>query len=381
MNRFISSVLAGVAGGALTIGAWQMLKTDQPNQLNQQPQATARVVNFEGTTPPAFDFTRAAERSMHSVVHIKATEKKSSAQRNQYSQDPFEFFFGNSPFFERQPRTGTGSGVIYSPDGYIITNNHVVDFADEFVVTLHDNREFKARMVGRDPNSDMAVIKIEAQNLSAIQLANSDHVKIGEWVLAVGNPFDLSSTVTAGIVSAKGRDINIIKSRGAIESFIQTDAAVNPGNSGGALVNLNGDLIGINSAIASPTGAYAGYAFAIPSNLVKRICDDLIKYGTFKRAYLGVDIAPMDNSLAEEIDVPYVQGVAVLELDPKGSAANAGVQKNDVIIRVNNKRITTTSELQEAIGQSKVGDEIILLVQRKGKEKEIAVKMMSRHNN
>jgi serine protease Do len=380
MNRFISSLLAGVAGGALSIGAWQMLKSDQTHTIQSTQTPTAQVVNYGGS-PPSFDFTKAADRSMNSVVHIKASESKVAAQRNRNTQDPFEFFFGGSPFFEQQPRSGTGSGVIYTPDGYIITNNHVVDFADEFVVTLHDNREFKARMVGRDPNSDMAVIKIEADKLSAIQLANSDQVQVGEWALAVGNPFDLSSTVTAGIVSAKGRDIGIIKGRGAIESFIQTDAAVNPGNSGGALVNLNGELIGINSAIASPTGAYAGYAFAIPSNLVKRICDDLIKYGSFKRAYLGVDIAPMDNSLAEEIDVPYVQGVAVLELDPKGSAASAGIEKNDIILRVNNKRINTTSELQEAIGQTKVGDEVSLIVQRKGKEKEIPVKMRSRNTD
>lgn len=358
----------------MTIGAWQMLKSEPP-VTNSQTAAPVRMVNYGGETPPAFDFTRAAERSMNAVVHIKASESKSaSQQRNQQYNDPFELFFRG---FD-QPKTGTGSGVIYTNDGYIITNNHVVDFADEFLVTLHDKREFKARMVGRDPNSDMAVIKIEAENLSAIQIANSDQVNVGEWVLAVGNPFDLSSTVTAGIVSAKGRDIGIIKGRGAIESFIQTDAAVNPGNSGGALVNLNGDLIGINSAIASPTGTYAGYAFAIPSNLVKRIADDLIKYGTFKRAYLGVDIAEMDKSLAEEIDVPFVQGVAVLGLDAKGSAAQAGVQKNDILVRVNNKRITTTSELQEAIGQSKVGDDVSLIVNRNGKEKEITVRMRTR---
>jgi serine protease Do len=378
MNKFFSSLLAGIVGGALTIGAWQMLQPKQiVNQAASEPQS--RVVNYGGGTPPSFDFTRAADRSMNSVVHIKASESRASAQRNQQqNNDPFEFFFGGGGFGQQQPKSGTGSGVIYSSDGYIITNNHVVDFADEFLVTLHDNREFKARMVGRDPNSDMAVIKIEAENLSAISVANSDQVLVGEWALAVGNPFDLSSTVTAGIISAKGRDIGIIKGKGAIESFIQTDAAVNPGNSGGALVNLNGELIGINSAIASPTGTYAGYAFAIPSNLVRRICDDLIKYGTFKRAYLGVDITPMDNALAKEWEIDFIQGVAVVDLDPKGSAAMAGVVKNDVITRVNNKRITTTSELQEAISQSKVGDDITVIVNRKGREKEIPVKMRTR---
>jgi serine protease Do len=378
MNRFISSLLAGVAGGAITIGAWQMLKPDQPAITHQNETPVARAVNYVGGNPPAFDFIRAAERSMDAVVHIKASESKTPARRNQQSNDPFEFFFGGSPLYEQQPRSGSGSGVIYSSEGYIITNNHVVDFADEFLVTLHDKRQFKGRMVGRDPNSDMAVIKIEAENLKAIQFSNSDQVNVGEWVLAVGNPFDLASTVTAGIVSAKGRDINIIKGKGAIESFIQTDAAVNPGNSGGALVNINGDLVGINSAIASPTGAYAGYAFAIPSNLVKRIADDLIKYGTFKRAYLGVEITEMDKSLAEEIDVTFLAGVAVMYVDPKGSAGSAGIQKNDIIVRVNNKRITTTSELQEAIGQVKVGDDVTVIINRNGKDKEVSVKMRSR---
>ena len=280
MQRLFSSLLAGAVGGAACLGVYQMIQPEKTN-LAAAPNQQSKVVNFEGA-PPAFDFTKAADNSMNAVVHIKASESKSASQKNQNYNDPFQFFFGGGSMFgEPQPKSGTGSGVIYTTDGYIITNNHVVDFADEFEVTLHDNRQFKARLVGRDPNTDMAVIKIEADDLDAIELANSDQAKVGEWVLAVGNPFDLSSTVTAGIISAKGRDIGIIKGKGAIESFIQTDAAVNPGNSGGALVNLNGDLIGINSAIASPTGTYAGYAFAIPSNMVKRICDDLIKYGTF----------------------------------------------------------------------------------------------------
>ncbi|MEY4203540.1 MAG: hypothetical protein RL013_1243, partial [Bacteroidota bacterium] len=277
-----------------------------------------------------------------------------------------------------QPRSGTGSGVIYTSDGYIITNNHVVDFADEFEVTLHDNREFRGRLVGRDANTDMAVIKIDASDLPAIDLGNSDDVKVGQWALAVGNPFDLTSTVTAGIVSAKGRDIDIIKGGKAIESFIQTDAAVNPGNSGGALVDTEGRLIGINSAIATPTGVFAGYSFAIPVNLVKRIADDLIKYGEYKRAYLGVNAATMDSYVAKELDVEFTQGAVVVDLDPEGSAAVSGLQEKDIITKVNGSAITTTAELLEQIGRSKVGETLDLAVVRSGKTIPVSVKLRSR---
>jgi serine protease Do len=376
MNKFISSLFAGVLGGAVTLGIWVTLRPEAQTVVVQASPA-ARVVSYGDGPPPALDFTRAADRSMNCVVHIKASESKAASQRNRpQSNDPFELFFGGSGF--NQPRSGTGSGVIFTPDGYIVTNNHVVDFADEFIVTLHDGREFKGRMVGRDKNTDMAVLKIDGENLSAIQLANSDQVKVGEWALAVGNPFDLTSTVTAGIISAKGRDIGIIKGQGAIESFLQTDAAVNPGNSGGALVNINGDLIGINSAISSPTGTYAGYAFAIPSNLVKRIADDLIKYGSFKRAYLGVDILEMNESVAKELDIEFVQGVAIYGLDERGSAAAAGIKVQDILVRVNQKRVTTVSALQESIGQLRVGDEAKITINRKGKEIEIPIKMRSK---
>lgn len=328
-----------------------------------------------------FDFTKAAEKSMSAVVHIKASESPQLAmqrQREQRYTDPFEYFFGRSFDIQPQPRSGTGSGVIYTSDGYILTNNHVVEFADEYEVTLHDNREFKARLVGRDENTDMAVIKIEAENLPAIEIGNSDDVKVGEWALAVGNPFDLTSTVTAGIISAKGRDINIIKGGKAIESFIQTDAAVNPGNSGGALVDVNGRLIGINSAIATPTGVFAGYSFAIPVNLVKRISDDLIKYGEFRRPYLGVDIATMDSYLAGQMGISYTQGVAVRKVYADGSAAKSGIQRNDVVTKINGKIVTSTSELSELVSRSKVGESVMLTVLRDGKEKEIPVRLLSR---
>ena len=381
MNKLWSTLLAGAAGGLVTFGAANYF--EKPQTIVTAPAPVVRQANYGGAPVPC-DFTKAAEKSMSAVVHIKASESRQLAQQRQQERrysDPFEYFFGRSFGYEQQPRTGTGSGVIYTSDGYIMTNNHVVAFADEFEVTLHDNREFKARLVGRDENTDMAVIKIDAKNLPAIEIGNSDDVKVGEWALAVGNPFDLTSTVTAGIISAKGRDINIIKGGKAIESFIQTDAAVNPGNSGGALVDVNGRLIGINSAIATPTGVFAGYSFAIPVNLVKRIADDLIKYGEFRRAYLGVDIAPMDSYLANKLGVDYVQGVAVVKIYDDGSAAKSGLAVKDVITKINGKNVTAASELIEMVGRSKIGDSVSLTVVREGKEKEIPVRLKPRIDN
>jgi Do/DeqQ family serine protease len=382
MNNLWSTLLAGAMGGLVTFGAVKMLETPKASQFQEQ-QTYSKQVNY-GVTPMPFDFTKAAERTMSAVVHIKASESKESAiqrLRENHNVNPFQYFFGESFGYEQQPRSGTGSGVIYSSDGYILTNNHVVEFADEFEVTLYDNREFRARLVGHDPSTDMAVIKIDANNLSAIEIGNSDEVRVGEWALAVGNPFDLTSTVTAGIISAKGRDINIIKGGTPIESFIQTDAAVNPGNSGGALVDVNGKLIGINSAIATPTGVFAGYSFAIPVNLVKRIADDLIKYGEYRRAYLGVNVVTMDTHVAKEYGIPFLQGVLVSSLDPAGSAAIAGVHENDVVTKANGKIVTTTSELMELIGRSKVGETMLLNVVREGDSREISVRLNPKGNN
>lgn len=382
MNKLWSTLLAGATGGLISLGAAKMLEKPQTAQ-NSEQQTYSKQVNFTGSAPP-FDFTKAAERTMSAVVHIKASESRESAlkrQRESRNINPFQYFFGDGFGYEQQPRSGTGSGVIYTSDGYILTNNHVVEFADEFEVTLHDNREFIGRLVGRDSNTDMAVIKIEAKDLPAIDIGDSDDVRVGEWVLAVGNPFDLTSTVTAGIISAKGRDIDIIKGGRAIESFIQTDAAVNPGNSGGALVDVSGKLIGINSAIATPNGVFAGYSFAIPVNLVKRIADDLITYGEFRRAYLGVNVATMDTRVAQELGIPYSQGVVVAGMDPEGSAAQAGVNENDIITKANGKLVTTTSELMELIGRSKVGETLTLNVVRAGDSKEIPVRLRSRGNN
>lgn len=380
MNRVWSTLLAGAVGGLVVFGANQVSNRISHELPSPTPSTLSKQVNYGGTPVP-FDFTKAAEKSMPAVVHIKASESKEAAiQRQRQFYNPFRYFFGDS--FDdayAQPRSGTGSGVIFTSDGYILTNNHVVEFAQEFEVTLHDNREFKARLVGRDEDTDMAVIKIEASNLPAIELGNSDDVRVGEWALAVGNPFDLTSTVTAGIISAKGRDIHILKGATSIESYLQTDAAVNPGNSGGALVDVNGRLIGINSAIATPTGTFAGYAFAIPVNLASKIADDLIKYGAFKRAYLGVDISPMDLDLARELNVDYVQGVAVLGLDPEGSAAKSGVLEKDIIFKINGKSVTSPAELREMVGRSKVGETITLTVMRGGHEKDLPVRLKTRN--
>lgn len=381
MNKFWSTLLAGAMGGVVAFGAAKML--EPARQANTAVTPVVRQVNYGGTPVP-FDFTKAAERSMPAVVHIKASESRQMALQRQQQQrytDPFEYFFGRSFGYQQQPRSGTGSGVIYTDDGYILTNNHVVEFADEFEVTLHDNREFSARLVGRDESTDMAVIKIDAKELPFIEIGNSDDVRVGEWALAVGNPFDLTSTVTAGIISAKGRDINIIKSGRAIESFIQTDAAVNPGNSGGALVDVNGKLIGINSAIATPNGVFAGYSFAIPVNLVKRIADDLIKYGEYRRPYLGVDIAPMDTYLANQLGVDYRQGVAVIKIMPNGSAENSGIREKDIVTKINGKNVTSTSELRELVGRSKLGETVMVTVVRDGKEKDIPVRLKTRNDN
>ncbi len=381
MNKFLPTLLAGAIGGMVTLGTAKLL--EKPHLATPENTLAAKQVNYGGAPVP-FDFTRAAERSMPAVVHIKASESRQAATqrlREERYTDPFQYFLGQGYQYEQQPRSGTGSGVIYTADGYIITNNHVVEFADEFEVTLYDNREFKGRLVGRDESTDMAVIKIEATDLPAIEFGNSDEVRVGEWALAVGNPFDLTSTVTAGIISAKGRDIHIIKgtrNNTPIESFIQTDAAVNPGNSGGALVDVEGRLIGINSAIATPNGVFAGYSFAIPVNLVKRIVEDLAKYGEYKRPYLGVDIATMNGSIAQQLGIDYTKGVVVSALDPKGSAAQAGMQELDIITAINGKSVTTSAELLELIGRSQVGENADLKVLRSGKEREFQIPLKIR---
>lgn len=379
MKQIFSLVLAGALGGLITLGGSYLLKQEEPVT---PASGFAQQVNFTPSnnfnTYP-FNFTEAATKAMPVVVNISASAKRTAQRENKNNEglNPFRFFFGDEPFGDLYdgPKEGTGSGVIYSSDGYIVTNNHVVEFADELEVTLYDNRKFKAEIVGRDEKTDLAVIKIEANNLPTLQFADSDNAKIGEWVLAVGNPFNLTSTVTAGIISAKGRSINLLGGGNAIEAFIQTDAAVNPGNSGGALVDAQGRLLGINTAIATRTGSFQGYSFAIPVNLMKRIVDDIIEFGSYQRPLLGVDIQNLDSDLADSLGVDISKGVVVEVVRDGSSAQYAGVLPKDVITKVDGRIINNVPELQEIIGRSKVGDTVVLTVNRKGQNKEISVKL------
>lgn len=319
------------------------------------------------------DFTTAAEKTVHGVVHIRSEFTRKTTMYDDFF-GPFREFFGYPHGGGgSQVYTGFGSGVIISSDGYIITNNHVVEGAGNIDVTLNDRREFKAELIGTDLSTDLALIKIEAENLPFVTFGNSDDVKIGEWVLAVGNPFNLTSTVTAGIVSAKARNINILGAQGSIESFIQTDAAVNRGNSGGALVNMKGELVGINAAIASNTGSYTGYSFAIPVNIVKKVADDLLNYGIVQRAYMGVTIRQVNSALAREKSLDVFNGVYVESVTSNGGAREAGIKSGDVITRINNNPVTTNAELLEIIGQHNPGDIVSVTVNRDGKLQQMDV--------
>lgn len=394
IKKFSMFVIAAILGSALTIGAFQIIdgnggKTIKIEHISGTPVAgAAYTVNDEGEIVP-LEFTKAAKQVMPSVVYIQSTVVQDQRRyrdrqipdqfRDYFDDDFFRRFFGPEFRFEDpesgQPRAriGAGSGVIINSEGYIVTNNHVIDNADDVEVTLNDNRVFKAKVIGTDPSTDLALLQIKAKDLPALPLVNSDEVEIGEWVLAVGNPFNLHSTVTAGIVSAKARNINILREQTAIESFIQTDAAINPGNSGGALVNLQGGLVGINTAIASTTGVYAGYGFAIPSNIVSKVVEDLLKYGEVQRGYLGLMIRDVTGNLAMEEDLEVTEGVYVDSITANSSAGDAGIKEGDVILEVNGNKTRSSSQLLEIIGQRRPGDEVELLVDRNGKEMEFNV--------
>lgn len=310
------------------------------------------------------DFTFAAEKTVHGVVHIQCETTVQSV----FYDDFFSFLL--PPQSRERSYQTSGSGVIISEDGYVITNNHVVQDAETINVVLNDKRSFVARLVGNDPSSDLAVIKIEADGLEPLQFGNSDEVKIGEWVLAVGNPFNLTSTVTAGIVSAKARNINILgnkMSNAPIESFIQTDAAVNPGNSGGALVNLKGELVGINTAIASSTGSYTGYSFAIPSNIVRKVTSDLIQYGMTQKANIGVHFAEMDSKLAEVKGIKSVKGIYIGYVIKDGAADKAGIKDGDIITSIDGKSVNSNAEFNEVLAQHSPGDVVKVAIERDGK--------------
>lgn len=326
------------------------------------------------------DFTETAKKVLDGVVHIRATQ--ASANRNsdrlpRELPDFFRDFFGdrfqlpeNMP---QQPIYGSGSGVIIDEEGYIVTNNHVINNATELEVTLHDNQTYKATVIGSDPTTDIALLQIKGDNLKALSFVDSDDVEIGEWVLAVGNPYNLYSTVTAGIISAKARNININPEKFAVESFLQTDAAINPGNSGGALVDLDGNIVGINTAIATRTGSYNGYGFAVPSNIVTKVVADLLKYGSVQRGMLGVAIRTMNGSLAKEKKMDFIKGVWVENVGEDSAAGKSGIEAGDIILKVNGIKVATSPRLQEIIAQYRPGDKLSILVNRKGREREFQV--------
>jgi serine protease Do len=324
------------------------------------------------------DLTFAAENSVHAVVHIATQSMRGGGWS---SGNPFfDEFFG---FRRQEPQLamGYGSGVILSNDGFIVTNSHVIEQAQNIKVILNDKREYEARLVGADPSTDLALLRVEADNLPYLTYGNSDDLKLGEWVLAVGNPFNLTSTVTAGIVSARARNLGINADQYSIESFIQTDAAVNPGNSGGALVNQQGNLVGINTAIASRTGSYTGYSFAVPVTIVQKVVEDLKEFGEVQRALLGVSIADVTSTLADEKKLDRVEGVYVAGVAENGAAKDAGIQEDDVILSVAGEPVNSTAELQEKVNRFRPGDDVKIVVKRKGERKQFNVTLRNKHGD
>lgn len=363
-----------------------------------QNHLPANYTGFDGGTPgQPFDFQSAAQKATPAVVHIKTkTNPKQVSNNSTQKNNPFKDLFGDSDFFDQffgdgnrqrivPGQMASGSGVLISEDGYIITNNHVIADADDISVTLSNKKTYTGKLIGNDPSTDLAVIKIEGRGFPYMLYGNSDEVRVGQWVLAVGYPLNLETTVTAGIVSAKARtlEINARQSKFPIESFIQTDAAVNQGNSGGALVNTDGALIGINSAIASPTGFYSGYSYAIPVNIVKKIIGDLMQFGTVQRAYLGISY-PRESLSDEEkkkLGITDGEGVYVLDVVSDGSAAAGGIKKGDIITKMNDASIISAAELQEQLARYKPGDKINVGYKRDGQNKNVTITLKNKIGN
>ncbi|MDB5111840.1 MAG: serine protease [Mucilaginibacter sp.] len=398
MKKFGLTLLTAFIGGAMALGTYRVIENKYADNMSFEDKQ--KVYFASNHMSPAItssagevDFTQAAAAVTPAVVYIRTTYSSSSQNDEQDQlQRMFGDMFGQRAPRHRSPQMASGSGVIISPDGYIVTNNHVVEKADKIEITTNDHRTFKAKVIGTDPNTDLALIKIDATSLPIVKLGNSDEARVGEWVLAVGNPFNLTSTVTAGIVSAKGRGIGIIgaedqqnqnpfgpasrqtpQPRKGIESFIQTDAAINPGNSGGALVNTKGELIGINSAIASETGSYVGYGFAIPINLAKKVLNDIQKYGVVKRGYVGVSFQELNPDAAEALHVNKTVGLYVSDVLPGSGAEQAGLQKGDIITKIESNNVYASSDLEEPVGRLQPGDKVHLTVLRNGAEKSFIV--------
>lgn len=374
----LSSGVAGLTTYSMMNNGKNKITTSSSDSNLFEQNPNVKLAAFDAMDAQPVDLTLAAENSVHAVVHIKSTER-SKTRTVQQMPDIFDFFFGDGQGRQRQvqtePRVGFGSGVIISKDGYIVTNNHVIDGADEISVTLNDNREFVGRVIGTDPSTDLALVKIEGDDFPTLPIGDSDALKVGEWVLAVGNPFNLTSTVTAGIVSAKSRSLGVYS--GGIESFIQTDAAINKGNSGGALVNAKGELIGINAVLSSPTGAYTGYGFAIPTSIMTKVVGDLKQYGTVQRAMLGIRGSSISNKgLSEELkkkatELGVNDGVLIAEIIEGGSASGGDIKVDDVIIGIDGKTVKTMADLQEALAKHRPGDKVKVKLVRNKKEKTV----------
>ena len=379
MKSLIKTLAIAITGGVIAYGLIKISESghsvSNPFNINNNSQLPLKTASYSiENSGDLLNFSLAAEKTVNSVVHV-FTEYTVSQ-----NYDPFADFFGRrSP---DQKALGAGSGVIISEDGYIVTNNHVIKGADNIQVTTSDNHTYPATVVGTDPSTDIALIKVEASGMEFIEFGNSDEARIGDWVLAVGNPFNLSSTVTAGIISAKARNINLLRANNLsnfpIESFIQTDAAVNPGNSGGALVNLKGQLIGINTAIASRSGSFSGYSFAVPSSIVQKVTNDLLEFGEVQRALIGVEIREVNQEIAENLNLAEVKGVLVTGLSANGAAVNSGISENDVIFSINGIETDNVPELQELIGRYRPGDIVQVSLIRDGEIKNMDVELLNR---
>lgn len=380
MKYLLGSLLMAVLGAAIALFAYTKIvdrqATTQSKETRMADRNAEALLTSLSMQEGQIDFTYAAEMTVHGVVHVRTKSMVSPQASNPF----WEYFYGDR--YTSRPREvkGYGSGVIISEDGYIITNDHVIDDAENVEVRLNDKRVFEAKIVGKDPSTDIALLKIEAKGLPFIKYGDSDNLRLGEWVLAVGNPFstselDLTSTVTAGIVSAKGRNLNILESELRIESFIQTDAALNMGNSGGALVDTKGLLVGITSAIVSPSGAYAGNSFAIPITLVKKVVEDLKQYGEVQRAIIGVNITEVTQEDAEKLKLSEVRGARISGIVPDGAAEAAGLKENDIIIRFEGKDVNSPSELQEHVSRKRPGEKANVTYIRNGREFTVPVTM------
>jgi len=369
MKKILTLLFVSVLGGIMTLSAYKLFFENDSKFFVSQNTTKPAVIQTSNTAKSGLynaatvDFTSAAENTVHAVVHVMNTSTMSAPMTIQ------DLFMGRS---SQRPQIGTGSGVIISPDGYIITNNHVINGAQNISITLNDNKTYTAELIGTDEKTDIALLKIDAdEDLPYVTFGDSDQAKVGEWVLAVGNPFNLNSTVTAGIISAKARDLSGVSA----QSFIQTDAAVNPGNSGGALVNTNGDLIGINTAISSQTGSYIGYSFAVPSNIARKVVEDIMEFGNVQNGILGVTGGALNSKAAEEFNVNDTEGFYVSDIEENSGAANAGIKSGDIIKKIDNIKISKFSDLSGYLNTKRPNDVVNVTLIRNGSEKVIPVKL------